>query len=199
MMIKRKITTLTTDANGRATYRYNSAGVGDINFGVDFKENDGSLVTETYSIKDCISAYADTKIDKWTTNGATGLTINSNGLTLANSNWANVTLTQQLQQGISIEYKITALGGSNTDKLYYNFGTVGGNFKTNSLIWDSTEISQSMVNTVIRFEIENNTIKIYLNDVLKVTDSFTATAFNIAFSNGSNRSGTIKDLLIKPL
>lgn len=52
MMIKRKITTLTTDANGRATYRYNSAGIGDINFGVDFKENDGSLVTETFTVQD---------------------------------------------------------------------------------------------------------------------------------------------------
>lgn len=156
-------------------------------------------VSETFVVQDCISAYADTKSGAWTTNGATGLTINNNGLTLTNSNWGNVTLNTQLSQGISIEYKITALGGSSTDKLYYNFGAVGGSFRTNSLMWGSTEISQSMVNTVIRFEIENNTIKIYLNDVLKITDSFSPSAFYMAFSNGPNRSGTIKDLLIKAL
>ena len=68
MMIKRKITTLTTDANGRATYRYNSAGIGDINFGVDFKENDGSLVTETYTIRDAVYYNPDTLTSSQTLN-----------------------------------------------------------------------------------------------------------------------------------
>ena len=54
MIIKRKITTLTTDSNGQATYRYDSAGIGDITFAVDFKGNDSSVVSKIYSIIDGI-------------------------------------------------------------------------------------------------------------------------------------------------
>ena len=62
MIIKKKITTLTTDANGRATYQYNSAGVGDVIFSANFKGDDGSLSSEIY-VEDC-TWYDDASIDK---------------------------------------------------------------------------------------------------------------------------------------
>ena len=184
-----------TNNAGQISFTYTGAGAGDINIRVSF----GASLQESIVVQDCISAYADTDSTKWNTNGATGVTFNSNGLSLVNSNWANVTLNTQLSQGVSIEYKITALGGTDQTKLYYNFGSVGGSIKSNSLLWGSSATSYTMLNAVVRFEIDNNTIKIYLDDVLKITDAWSASTFQMAFSTGNNRSATIKDIIIKAL
>ena len=49
MIIKRKITSLPTDVNGQASYRYDSTGIGDITFGVGFEDDDSILLIETYA------------------------------------------------------------------------------------------------------------------------------------------------------
>ena len=63
MIIKRKITTLTTDANGQATYRYDSTGIGDVTFGATFEDDDSGLLTKTFTVQDC-KFHDDASTDK---------------------------------------------------------------------------------------------------------------------------------------
>lgn len=59
-MAKTLIGTATTDANGVATITYTATGAGDITIQAE-SESNGSLVTETYSVEDCLYA----RVTEW--------------------------------------------------------------------------------------------------------------------------------------
>ena len=52
-MVKKLLATLTTDSQGRATYTYTGIGAGDVKFSAE-STNNGNLVSEIYSIQDCL-------------------------------------------------------------------------------------------------------------------------------------------------
>lgn len=169
MMIKRKITTLTTDANGRATYRYNSAGVGDINFGVDFKENDGSLVSETYTIEDC-KYYCDWS--KITSTWTLDTSVSGRVIYIAPHTWS---------EAVDMEFKFTSipqtffLGLKLPDALVmkYGLGRINGTwqipYNNNKTAYISPTIT---TNSVVHIKSNAlNSQSLYVDDALVNTQS----------------------------
>ena len=87
-MVKKLLATLTTDSQGKATYTYTGTGAGDVKFSAE-STNNGSLVSETYSLIDALFYDKGTSgtpdSDWWVSSSNLTLTSDNTGLTASNN------------------------------------------------------------------------------------------------------------------
>lgn len=209
--------TATTNSSGVATKSYSSSGAGDVSFTAQVR----SLVSETYELEDCY--YFDpqtTNKNRYTvTSGGANISYSSDGvtitgtqatdslvkntaLTLPNSYSAEVTLTKL--SGYTAGGQ-TQYGGLCFDNCLIDMHSGQINIYTLSPIALLTTINQGVSQgDVLKIEMDNGTMKIYINDVLKTTQSITHTGIHQhrtykPSNQNVGKSITAKDLKVKPL
>ena len=184
--------TLTTGSAGTVSKTYTSAGIGDVGFTVEC----GSLVTERYSLQDCLRYNALTSNDG-VFNIPSGVTYSygSSGLSVTNDNWKGVPLTDVIHQDYQFEFDITAINLQNNDGFY-------SGFKASADLSDDTLITNQFIFRTTghyKFVIENNTVKWYKDNTLQQTETLSASNSYWWWWTGGTRTFTMKDLKIKPL
>ena len=188
---------------------FSAEGTGDINI----QASVGSILSQTYSLEDCIYYNTMTSADSthWTIPSNANASYNSNGMKLSGSGWADSYLEIPLTKPYSVEFDITEWS-SNPSYLHYfwdnskstrhihmgrnNDGTYFDVYPNTSNYWNGT-IPQ---NCHIKIEINNDEAKLYVDDVLKLTKSYSmpsTSRFGLGKSGGS--STTWKNIKIKPL
>ena len=199
-------TPMTTNADGEATYTYESSGVGDTNISINC-----TLVSKTYSITDIYlydeltsAKHTWTKIDNNTTYSFT-----ENGLvTQGSTGGCYLKLDETLPTDCSIEFTIKGFqstgnglnGGFGIDNSWIEphttnlqFAYMGGSITT---------ISQVLTaNDVVKIIRQGTTYTYYVNDELKYTKNGKATGKYEYFfvRNVANSGVTFKDLKIREL
>lgn len=204
------IDSATTGADGTCSVYYYSEGTGDLNIQASCR----SLLSETYSIQDCYY-YDSQTVDKQRysiTSGSASLTYSSNGLNVKGTTSSNTIVENNmlsLPTNYVAEVTIGGKNGSGADSLYFG-GFVFDNIlldfgNTYSYVYSYSPITKigdlgAVINMgdKIRLEKDNGSMRIYLNDVLKTTQSTTTTG-KFLHRTYNNRSLTIKDLKVKPL
>lgn len=186
-----------TDANGQATYTYESSGAGDVAINVDC-----TLLTKTFSICDAkwYNTLTDSSADSHLIRTGVTCSYTNNGLAITNGNWKEIVFDTPITQGTSIEYDITQVGGSNTPKSYDGFFDTYSQGNTGLVNWQPSTTGH------VKIVYQNNTVQYWLDDVLQ-TDSVsqttnptvTTTPIYYKTSTGGNRTYTIKNMKIKPL
>ena len=213
MIIKRKITTLTTDANGRATYRYNSAGIGDINFGAGFKENDGSLLTEIY-VEDCKYYNEGDHIDgllnlsnaTMTTDGS-AITISTSTSGQKNVYYPTGFFEADEDSSLEVEWITGATNAQRWSSAMFNeenkdivwFYLPSDNKYTTYINSDYHTNVTCQTGDKIRIEKTGNTVSFYVNDVLLRQETHSTYKYIWGTYTNQNRSQTFKNIKIKPL
>ena len=191
--------TATTNSSGVATKTYASAGAGDINFTAEV----GSLQSESFAIEDCkkyISSYSKS--------------FTGTGLSFDNFYDMGSTYNCSVEFKLIISSSTGTNGGfvfkqdNNNDN--YNYLRIGsqGNIREAVLRNTSGADTQSATgssyssNQEIKGKItyESGTIKAYLDDTLKITNTATFNPRYISLISWStSKTVTVNDLKIKPL
>lgn len=180
------------------------------------------FVSETYSIEDCFY-YDSQTVDKsryTVTSGTANISYSSNGVTITGNSSSTCIITNNaltLPSEYKATFEITACNGdagSNgteyggvvfddwfTDWRSTNTSTT---YKYSTTSQISTGLSKIQAGSIVKIVRENNSMKLYVDDVLQCTDNninhtgyFRHRSYKRSGSNG--RSLTIKDLKIKPL
>ena len=199
-----------TDATGKADKIYTSAGVGDISFYASC----GTFVSKTYSLEDCMDYQAMTdnsKQSRWTIPSAvTSSSIfgySSAGWKFGNaSSYSAISLNNGVSLPCSIEFYISSV--ANTAN--YQPITILKNGETtiqallgdddNTIFMGDNIRIGIPANTLIRLELETNTQRLYVNDILKSTKTKTLPISSpFEFHTGVNRMIELKEFKIKPL
>ena len=208
--------TTITDNNGTATYEYESRGIGDVTI-----EAECMSLQETYEVWDYYY-YDSQTVDKSrysVTTGSANISYSNDGvtisgavardtlvkntaLTLPTNYMAEITLTNL--NGESIPSKGLAYGGLCFDNLLIDMYTTQIDlYLLNSLSSLSTINTGVSNGDVIKIEMNNGTMKVYINNVLKATETVNNTGVfqNRTFKNGNGpaRSITSKDLKVLEL
>ena len=154
-----------------------------------------------------------TNLNRYTVQtGTATLTYDTNGLTVKGTKNAdtyveNTVLT--LPTDYSLECTLTARSGPSASTVYYgglcvddlliDFSSANIKFYTLSNLSQISQINEVIqANDVLRFERENGTMKVYINDVLKLTQSVNHNG-KIQYRMYMNRSLTVKDLKVLEL
>lgn len=177
-------TPMTTNANGEATYTYQSSGVGDTNISINC-----TLVSKTYEVEDCI------KYDSNTYNSKVDVNI-----TLP-SEW-EITW-QSNRKSNSSSYCMLHIGQNSNNQFQCGaYGSVGIN-GLQECINGSWQTAQNTSNSPLN-TIQNNTMK-YENGVLSysngsetVTQTPTVSLEKLLDFNGGT-NGDVKNIKLKPL
>ena len=199
--------TATTNSSGIATKTYASAGVGDVSFTAEV----GMISSETYSIQDCL--YYDTQTtdkSRYTvTSGSASVTYSSNGVTVkgtANSDTYVKNTALTLPSSYVLEVEVGGMVGSSgnyggfcADNGLIDFQTSKVNIYQLSPISSKTNWTHTLtVGDIIKLEMNNGSMKIYVNGTLKTTQSFSNTGI-YQHRTYNQRSLTLKNLKVKPL
>lgn len=202
--------TLTTDSSGECSKTYSSAGSGDITFTA---EVDGTLLTKTYELEDCIYFHDMTSADSthWTIPSSAGASYSSNGMKLQGSSWSDCYLEIPLSKPYSVEFDLTQYTGTTTYMHYwydtsksrlFNMYKNDANktildvYPTNANGWNGT-ISQG---SHVKIDINSDNVALYVDDDFKVSKTYTmpsSTLFGV--TTAASRSTTWKNIKIKPL
>ena len=203
--------TLTTDSSGECSKTYSSAGSGDITFTA---EVDGTLLTKTYSIEDCTYYHDMTSADSthWTIPASANASYSSNGMKLQGSSWSDCYLEIPLTKPYSVEFDLTQWTGSTTYMHYFYDSTKATRLlnvyktDTNTTVLDvSGSYANRWSSTIpegshVKIEIDNDIARLYVNDDLKVSKSYTMPSKSIfGVTGATNRTTTWKNIKIKPL
>lgn len=176
-----------TDSSGTASLIYYSRGVGD----VPIKAKVGSIVSETYTIEDCLRFNALTSDDGLFTSSSATISYSSDGMHVSYGDWSQFNLIDALPQNCSLEFDINQIDGS-----FYNFysNESGGPASTHS-----TE--RILVSTGhYKITLENGVLNYYKGDTRLYTETWTeTTSYWWLWTNGTLGSFTLKNLKIKPL
>jgi hypothetical protein len=203
--------TADTNSSGVATKSYSSTGAGDVSFTASV----GTLSSETYTLEDCkVYDTLTTNKNRFIGNPSNvNYTSDGYGLT-ANTNWTPTYYNYEMSQDMSIEFDFNSTqedshsGSSGTYSLMTSLkNTVGGSdlfqvYWGKNNVYDytgSTKYTQTNDVTHIKYEITNNTVKLYANDSLVYSRSVSGSTFYWYWWSGGNRRFRIKNLKIKPL
>ena len=203
--------TAQTDSNGVATKTYTSTGAGDISL----TASDGTLVSETYEVEDCILYDPLTSNSgKWTIPSGVTSVYSDEGWKISANAYKQIKLTEKLTSACSVEFTLVDYESSNYGSAppvivyQYTNGETTPNQKI-LITWDSTSfdalntrINHGLVKgAVYKIEYTDSTMKVYENDTLLASatnDVGLPTRFE--FHIGANsRYAIYKDLKVKPL
>lgn len=187
-MVKKLLATLTTDSQGRATYTYTGTGAGDVKFSAE-STNNGSLLSETYSILDTIFqdiGTIDSKSDNWN-NYSNRITVevDNTGTLLTNSKTSNgYYIANGSDPFIFTDYccEFDVLSINDAVKWYHQ-----GNNNNK----DMFRIDNYYTTGTVHFKLEckDGSLKVYTDDTLRTTVSNTVTGpFEVAFRMDANVS-----------
>ena len=174
------------------------------------------FVSETYSLEDCIDYDPLTSnTGKWDFPSGTTVNYNSNGMYISASGWKDGYFHNTYTKPYSVEFELAdySASGSNTFYMalyFYNSSksrlaqaqTINNN-KTaiGAYSGTPTEISYTIPKgSIVRIDIESNSMKLYVDDELKVSSTYDlASPSIVGVTTAGNRSTTYKDWKIKPL
>lgn len=208
------IATMTDTGNGIYTYEYESQGIGDI----EYYAKDGSLVSETYDVQDCLF-YNSLTSDKGlfsVTQGSANLVYSDNGLKVTGTQSVDtaIPLSYQLPNtDYSVEFKVmdssdkssgaytTSIGTEDAMIVSnYSAGLYARKISASGDFWVSH--SRYSSGTVIKKEVtgtSTKTIKYYRDDNYLGQGTGISQNRTFQFRSYNNRMIQIKDLKIKPL
>ena len=187
--------TLTTDSSGECSKTYSSAGVGDITFTA---EVDGTLLTKTFAIEDCLKTYMQIYLDHY--NDTVSTTIGFN----LPSKWkieCELLFTQSTNNSCFIRI-------GETDNKALLIGKVGSN-DTNYKVYARN--SSDVISTGSAITISNDWQPISMSfdgTTFKFNNDISVTNFNGISLNSllnvtswkkNNDSGEVRNIKIKPL
>lgn len=199
----------TTDANGEISFNYAATGIGNVDVIVTY----GILLEEIYELEDCIYFHTMTSADSthWTIPSNANASYNSNGMKLSGSGWADSYLEIPLTKPYSVEFDITEWSSSPSYLHYF---------------WDSTKTTRHLhmgrsesvtyfdvypstsnnltynipQNCHIKFEINNDNAKLYVDNDVKLTKSYTMPSTSkLGLGKSSESTTRWKNIKIKPL
>lgn len=202
------LATETTDSEGIAEYEYSSQGVGDVTFTVECRS-----LQETYELEDCIYFHDMTSADSshWTIPANANASYSSNGMKFSGASFCDAYLEVPLTKPYSVEFDLTEWSGSpnflhyfwDSTKTTRHINTGYNNSKTSFDVYPNADNSFNgsiPQGSHIKIEIGNDVCKLYVDDTLKLTKSYTMLSSSIL---GLAKSGscpiTRKNIKIKPL
>lgn len=159
------------------------------------------FLTKTFAICDArwYNTLTDSSADSHLIRTGVTCSYTSNGLSVTAGNWKEIVFDTQITQGMSIEYDITQVGGTQyfIYKGFFDSYSQGNNGITNY-----------QINTTghVKIVYQNNTVQLWIDDVLQTdkissttNPTVTTTPLYYKVSTGGNRTFTIKNMKIKPL
>lgn len=179
------------------------------------------FLTKTYELEDCVF-YDSQTVDKQrytVTSGGANITYSNDGVTISGTQATTclvkntaLTLPTNYTAEVTITgfdgdvdgYHRTNYGGVCFDDCLLDFNSSNLNFYRFSTTTSLQQVSYSLQQgDVLKFEMNNGTMKISVNDVLKSTQSISNTGYyynrTYKASGKTARSLTTKDLKVKPL
>ena len=200
--------TADTNSSGVATKSYASSGVGDVSFTASV----GTLSSETYSIEDAIYFNDMTSVPSgWTIPSSANATYSSNGMQFRGSGWADAYLEVLLTKPYSVEFDLMAWS-NNPSYLHYFWDSTKttrlvqmGKSNTQTYLDEYPSTSNTYNNTIpqgshVKIEINETDAKLYVDDELKLTKTYTMPSSSIfGLGKSSNCTTTWKNIKIKPL
>lgn len=203
-------TTSATDNSGQATITYTGTGVGDVDVIVS---KSSMLLQEIYELEDCIYFHTMTSADSthWTIPSNANASYNSNGMKLSGSGWADSYLEIPLTKPYSVEFDITEWSSSPSYLHYFWDSTkttrhlhMGRNESVTYFdVYPSTSNNLTYnipQNCHIKFEINNDNAKLYVDNDLKLTKSYTMPSTSkLGLGKSSGSTTRWKNIKIKPL
>lgn len=208
-------TTVNTNSSGQASYSYVSQGVGDIT--ITAIPDNRSLLSETYSLEDCINYDAMTSNSgKWTIPSACSTAYDSNGAKFGTAtSYSQVKLTDKLTNDCSVEFTIVDYSSSNIGTyppvIVYQY-TNGETTPNQALLisWNDSAIKalDTIINhaivkgAVYRIDYKSSGMKVYENGTLLASGSNTVgfpTRLEFHIGNTGSRWVKVKDVKVKPL
>ena len=202
--------TVTTNANGIATYTYDSKGVGDVTITVECMS-----LQETYTIEDCLNYDSLTSNSgKWTVPSGVTSQYSDNGWKVSANGYKQIKLTDKLTSACSVEFTVVDYGSSSMSSYppVIIYAYTNGETTPNQpiiTIWNSSSfnavdqrINHALVKgAVYKIEYTSSTLKVYENGTLLATaNNNVGFPTRFEFHMGTNsRNATYKDLKVKPL
>lgn len=200
--------TATTNSVGQATISYTGTGVGDVEIIASYNDLEESVLIEDYYFYDPLtedkSRYTVISGTPSLSYGENGLTVDSNvsqvGLVRNNA----LTLPNDYEAEITITYAPSSQygGGIAFDDWLYDAGAAGVAY-TFRLSDTATKISPAIrkmtTGDIFKVIKQGTTMKLYINDVLLVTNTISNDTHYQHFRTYLNRTTTYKDLKIKAL
>lgn len=206
------IGTAQTNSSGVATVSYYAEGTGDISI----QASVGMIVSETYSIEDCIK-YNHLDINGWSTNNNPTVSTSDEGITISTSSNGEkrVYFAQAFTSSDNVEMSFVWVGGvsnaqcmgcaflrtDNIDSEKFFSRSCPSQFAYKFKSSGSASYSQESLATgdTIKLQYVNGVCKAYKNDTLIASTTTSIYNFYFGFYTNSGRSQTIKDIEIKAL
>lgn len=148
----------------------------------------------------------------WTIPSSANASYSSDGMKLQGSSWTDCYLEIPLTKPYSVEFDLTQWTGSTTYLHYFWDSTKTTRLlqmskrDDNKTLLDTPPSNTNLWNGVIqegshvKIEINNNDAKLYVNDDLKVTKSYSMPSTSIfGLATATSRSTTWKNIKVKPL
>ena len=176
------------------------------------------FLQETFVVEDCIDYQPLTSNihqSRWTIPSHTNISYSDEGMRISASAWADLYLNNQINKPCSIEWKMGSyssmlfnwyLWDTNKTTRYINPNEFDNGITANRFTLDVYPSNSNYinykpnVNDIIRLEVDNTECRLYVNDVLKITKSYTQSSpFILGFGTSTNRYSTVKNLKIKAL
>ena len=173
------------------------------------------LVSETYSIEDCIfydPCTSNAKASAWTIPSGVTSTYSSEGWNVSANAYKQIKLTEKLTSACSVEFTLTDF--SNTSDMaviifaYTNGETTpnkkilsgGTTLSSNRVVFNSSIGHEIVKNVPYRIEYGSSTMKVY-EDGTQIGSATNNIGFptRFEFHTGSNRWAIYKDIKVKPL
>ena len=200
--------TKVTDSTGVATYTYTAQGIGDVEFTAEV----GSLVSETYTIEDCIVYDSLTSASgKWTIPSGVTSVYSDEGWKISANAYKQIKLTEKLTSACSVEFTVvdyTTPSYSSPPIIVYQYTNGETTPNQELLLVDSPSSFKVLGNTISHAMIKGGVYKIEYDTTMKVyeNDTLLASASNsvglptrFEWHMGTSRHAIYKDLKVKPL
>ena len=173
------------------------------------------LVTETYSIEDCIfydSCTSNAKASAWTIPSGVTSTYNSDGWKVTASSYKQVKLTDKLTSSCSVEFTLSDYSNTQYQGVIIYAYTNGDSSPNQAILLGGTTnaSNRKVFNTVLdhdlikggkyRIEYTSSTLKVYENNtLLGQASSSVGLPTRFEFHTSDNRWAIYKDVKVKPL
>lgn len=196
---------LNTNSNGQCSVNYSSQGIGDVSINVECRN-----LQETYVLEDTIYYNSLTSTPNgWTIPSSANVTYSSDGMKLQGSSWTDCYLEIPLTKPYTVEFDLIDYIGittyiydsSKSTRYIQMFSTNGNTTVLDTYPNYKNKFSGSIPKgSHVKMEIDESNVKLYVENVLKLTKSYTlpqSTIFGISIS--ANSSTTWKNIKVKPL
>ena len=194
-------TTSATDSNGQATISYTGTGVGNVNVIVS---KESMLLQEIFVLVDVnvyIPCTSDVSSYFTIPSGMSGkISYSSNGMTISGlGSYQTMSLINTYSTPKSVEVEIVDHNGSAPVIGFGSGKYVEFHSSKTRIDFSGTNINVSSTIGKWKFEIDGTNVKIYKDGTLLSTQSVALSTLAFAVEQSTNRSSTIRDIIIKPL